>query len=146
MATELPGEAPAGAGDKSAGEPVVVPRFDWRARVGDFRGRPLDEAPPEVVEYLEAYFRPFAEPPREDGNGAAGGHRCLHCDHHQLGLLLGCFAWGIAHGEGRCGHCGWPARLYHYLRFPGSDEDQRIVLLLQYHPEAVTRRDRRDAG
>jgi len=94
----------------------------FRVRPDDFK----DTADPQEVEAITEHFNNsdiFAEP-NEDDIGL-----CLCCGAQQLGFLTGRFTWGIVHGEGFCGNCGWPARLYHYI-----DTHQRITLLLQYHP------------
>lgn len=54
-----------------------------------------------------------------------------------MGLLLGAtFQWALAHGEFKCGKCGWPGRLYHYLKAEDGSE-HRLDILLQLHPDCV---------
>lgn len=73
-------------------------------------------------------------------NLSGGGNpHCLKCESLQEGFL-GRFEWAIAHGEGRCGKCGWPARRYHYLTIPGTTKEGRLILILQYHPDFVQER------
>ena len=55
---------------------------------------------------------------------------CLACGEEAT------FTWGLAHGEGHCNNCGWPARLYHFIKY-GDDQEARVVLLLQYHPDGI---------
>lgn len=94
----------------------------------------------EIRNYLADYLRPFAKPVLRDGategSGFAFGNQiCLKCGEGQDGMF-GRFQWGLQHGEGRCGKCGWPARMYHFLKLPDGTEG-RIVILLQYHPDVV---------
>lgn len=86
----------------------------------------------EIKKYLEEHGHAFALP---DDKGS-----CLNCGHRQSGLL-GAFAWGIVHGEGRCAPCGWPARAYHYY----GERDRCFVAILQYHPDHVSIREAADA-
>lgn len=59
---------------------------------------------------------------------------CLNCG------KSGTFTWGLVHGEGHCAECGWPARLYHFVK--GTDGNEtRIVRLLQYHPDGIRLRE-----
>lgn len=74
-------------------------------------------------DFAQDYIGVFAQPNPE---GA-----CLCCG------AYGSFTWGIQHGEGSCFKCGWPARLYHFIKTP-EGEEKRIVRLLQYHPDAIT--------
>ncbi len=55
--------------------------------------------------------------------------KCLYCGG------WGTFTWGLAHGSGYCVTCGWPARLYHFIK--DEAKEKRIVLLLQYHPKEI---------
>jgi hypothetical protein len=82
---------------------------------------------------LREYFSMFAEP-NEEG-------KCLKCGKVQGGMmaaLLGGFEYGLQHGEGRCGSCGWPGRACHY---PKTEDGKEIFSLqdfiLQYHPSVV---------
>src|SRR5690348_12568982 len=68
-----------------------------------------DGLPEEDKKALAAYFSQFAKP--------AEGGGCVCCGQRQgasnvLGAFLGegKFVWGIAHGEGHCSTCGYPAR------------------------------------
>ena len=45
--------------------------------------------------------------------------------------LIGSFTWGIAHGDGFCGRCKWPIRLYHFVKLDGP-EKKRLVYPLAY--------------
>jgi hypothetical protein len=120
------------------------------ARVERFNWRDLIEAKPDTAESiiaaLDAYFVPFAAPPMdraEDGKvSIIDNHPCLNCGEEQTGLtaqMLGSgFTWGIAHGEGFCGNCKWPARLYHFIKDANGNEVTTIRgFLLQYHPDFV---------
>lgn len=67
----------------------------------------------------------FAEPMLEG--------KCLYCGE------TGTFTWGLTHGEGHCYKCGWPARLYHFVKDAAGGEEC-IVRLLQYHPDGISLR------
>jgi hypothetical protein len=101
------------------------------------------EGTDELRAYLTEYLKPFAKPQKRadatEGMGFALGYsQCLKCG-FGLDGMFGTFEWGIVHGEGKCGHCGWPTRMYHYLKLP-SGEEGRLVFPLQYHPDFVTKR------
>ena len=81
----------------------------------------------QVIEGLpDDYVKAFAEP-LPDGE-------CLSC------RKAGTFTWGLVHGEGHCYKCGWPARLYHFVK-DADGEDARVVRLLQYHPDSISLRE-----
>lgn len=83
----------------------------------------LEDVLAENMEKLENYFSNFLTP-REN---------CVLCGESLLGLL-GSFTWGLAHGEGFCYKCGYPARAYH--RDVAGVIDF-LNLILQYHPDAL---------
>jgi hypothetical protein len=97
----------------------------------------------------EAYFAHFAAPVviEKDGKPDSLGELCFHCGDYLTGMgamLLskgGGFQWGLAHGEGRCGNCGWPARGMHY---PKRDDASELLTLsgrvLSYHPDQIEER------
>lgn len=95
---------------------------------------------------LDPYFHAFARPaPRDEpivlvADGVPGIElhfdRCIGCDH----LISWSFTWGLVHGEGFCGNCGWPYRLYHFPRpADGGDEvfSGRLQKLLAIHPDEI---------
>jgi hypothetical protein len=106
-----------------------IQRCDWR----EFFESVNDEGatvPMEDAATLDAYFRIFAKP--DDG-------KCLNCGLVQGGLiaaLLGGFRWGLAHGEGFCSRCKYPARACHYDIGPVK----RFNAILQYHPDELKER------
>jgi len=120
-----------------------VGRLDWRTLF-----QPKDGLPPETVKTFDSYFECFAQPPMTvdaDGKNNIGNMPCLKCGKDLLGLasfmLGGGFTWGLAHGEGFCVACKWPARAHHFIK----DEDGKDVItlrnvILQYHPDFVTKR------
>jgi hypothetical protein len=62
--------------------------------------------------------------------------KCVSCGAVQAGLmgaLLGGFVYGLAHGEGACGRCGYPARANHYDFGPIKS----FHGILQYHPSGL---------
>lgn len=122
-----------------------VERFDWRQII-----TASDDVPPEIIEVLDRYFEPFAALPMkvgEDGEKSVGEIKCVECGAVQnpgmMGFLVGNlgFQWGLAHGEGRCSKCGWPARAMHYVKDPEGHEFVTLRhFVIQYHPDFVTRR------
>lgn len=94
---------------------------------------------PSLVAALNEYFGQFAKPIRRDGaNMLFGSIKCMQCD-EILDGACGRFTWGIVHGEGHCGKCGYPGRAYHR---PKNDDDEifdRVFeMILQYHPDNVS--------
>ncbi len=106
-----------------------------RCRVADL-GTPGDTATPEGMAIVENYLSHFAAPIKQDGMP------CLRCDKPLVGMLAfmhgGGFEWGIAHGEGHCANCRWPARAYHFIKDNEGSELLTIRnLVLQVHPADI---------
>lgn len=91
-----------------------------------FTNSSTDPVPAEDVKALDEYLRVFAMP--SEG-------KCICCERELGGLLLGTFQWGIAHGEGICGECSWPARASHH---PKAGPVEFFQLILPYHPDELT--------
>lgn len=105
----------------------------WRDLFSPNAGK---EPPVEMLEDIDAYLEPFAAPILIDGKNL-----CPHCGHPFNGSLMdsllgaGGFEWGLAHGEGRCRCCRWPARLYHFVKDRRGDELMTFRhLVLAYRP------------
>lgn len=93
---------------------------------------------PETVEYvkrLDDYLAAFVNSPDD---------KCICCGAQQgardpITALIGgaAFRWGLAHGEGFCHQCGYPARAHHFI---GEKPDQIVLrnLILQYHPDGLS--------
>jgi hypothetical protein len=64
---------------------------------------------------------------------------CVSCG-AQLGGMLGSFAFGLPWGEGHCGRCDYPARVFHRLKLPDGSEEA-LMLILQYHPDELKERN-----
>lgn len=70
---------------------------------------------------------------------------CINCE-KALGGIFGTFDWGLAHGEGFCSNCGYPARGKHYIKLKklvvDGKEENRLTLpfILQYHPNTLKQR------
>ena len=84
---------------------------------------------------IDAYVKAFT--PMQD-------NKCICCGEPQgarnlADVVLGTarFKWGLAHGEGRCSECGYPARAIHYIG-KGDDEIVMRNVLLQYHPDGLS--------
>ncbi len=87
----------------------------------------------EANRRIDEYLRPFVAP-EEDGG-------CIMCGSPQGGFF-GSFVWGLAHGEGRCSRCGYPARALHYIKLDDSAEpgELKAPVILQYHPDELRER------
>lgn len=96
-----------------------LPRLNWRD-ILTFSG---GEVPAEDVTAMDEYFSHFVLMP---------GSKCVNCDAEQGGLF-GSFRWGLAHGEGSCRVCGYPARAIHYH----VGALKRLEVILQYHPSEL---------
>lgn len=120
-------------------------RLDWRTL---FKPNGL---PPATIAAFDDYFACcFAQPPftvADDGKNEIGKQPCLKCSEPLAGdladfiLRKGGFTWGLAHGEGFCRNCRWPARAYHFIK--DADGKELITIrnvILQYHPDFVTSR------
>lgn len=82
-----------------------------------------------VIRRLDEYLSDFLPP----------SGKCVNCD-SALGGLLGSFTWGIVHGEGFCALCGYPGAAHHFIKdSDGSDLLTIRNMILQYHPQALTR-------
>jgi hypothetical protein len=127
-----------------------VKHLDWRTLIA------IKEAPEGTAEALDKYFEPFAQPPGKpdeyDGRFTIDdGQPCLKCDKPLVGLSSfvfgGGFTWGLAHGEGFCAHCKWPARAYHFIKkLDGSELATLRNVILQYHPDYVETRKKTKAA
>lgn len=87
-----------------------------------FSGGDAAEAIARVDEYLRAF--------QGDGECPCG---------RSLGGFLGSFTWGIAHGEGFCARCQWPARGFHTIDL-GELGKLQLNIILPYAPELVSAR------
>ena len=124
-----------------------IPHLDWQTLF-----RPAADMPAEQKEILDVYFRDFAQPPfttDADGKNNIGKVPCLKCGEPLMGDIAdvftgrGGFTWGIAHGEGHCRDCSWPARAYHFIKTKdGKDFATLRNVVLQYHPDVVSERKR----
>ena len=91
-----------------------------------------------LAEYLSQFATPNYNPA---GGMLSGSISCLKCD-RPLNGMLGSFQWGLAHGEGQCSGCGWPARGRHRPTDADGEQifDGPLEMVLQYHPDEVTTR------
>lgn len=76
----------------------------------------------KTVQSCNEYFKRFIKPTEN----------CPLCG-ATIGGIFGTFEWGIAHGEGGCSNCGYPARAYHNIEGMGSIKN----LILFYHPNEL---------
>lgn len=86
----------------------------------------------------------------EELGGCPGCLRTLGGGLLESALGMATFRWGLAHGEGNCGECGWPVTAYHFVFFEEgnrkgrtpeggskSDCDLRFECLLPAHPDSI---------
>lgn len=82
----------------------------------------------KLMAIAEEYFKKFVRW-REGKKG-----KCINCNYQLTGQLFGgAFEWGLAHGEGHCGVCGYPARAIHRIEGVGTLSNY----VLQYHPDGL---------
>lgn len=111
-----------------------LPRLNWRDimtfsdTLKDASDKVLsDEDEKALTEYFQHFV--FLE-----------GSKCPGCDMPLVGGLLdgligrATFTWGLAHGEGFCNNCRYPARAYH--RDVGPIKFLQAVL--PYHPDELS--------
>lgn len=128
----------------------TVEKMDWRTMIDA-----KEDTPAETIAALDKYFAGFAQPDitEKDGKKVLGNQPCIKCDEPLSGDLIsglfgkGGFTWGLAHGEGHCKNCGWPARAYHFIKHDDGSELATIRnVILQYHPDYVTERKKSSAA
>jgi hypothetical protein len=91
----------------------------------DPSGHPEIQA--QLMAAAETYFHQFVKEPKKG--------RCVNCDHQLTGHIFGgTFTWGLAHGEGYCGLCKYPARAIHVIKDLGTLSH----FVLQYHPDGLS--------
>jgi len=113
--------------------------LDWRTML-----KAADDTPQAMLDALDTYFEAFAQPLRRDDDESKE-MLCIECEKPLTGLTSvffgGGFVWGLAHGEGYCAGCKWPARGHHFIKYPdGTDLATLRNVVLQYHPDYVERR------
>lgn len=128
---------------------TTVPKLDWRMLI-----EAAPETPVNIIEALDKYFDAFAQPStlkKTDGKTDFGEIPCLKCNEPLAGGLAtfllggkGGFTWGLAHGEGHCRNCHWPARAHHFIKdSEGVDFATLRNVILQYHPDVVVKAKKR---
>jgi hypothetical protein len=102
-----------------------LPHCDW-TKLFSISGRDQEEATP----ILDEYFNQFTDSLACPGCGAQLASESL------LDSAIGAatFTWGLAHGEGFCSKCGYPARGHHNIPKIG----RLTNLVLAYHPDTLT--------
>lgn len=90
------------------------------------------DAPP-IIAAINEYLSIFEKPALREKEGKFSGRtNCCGCG-QPLDGFMGTFTWGIAHGEGACSKCGWPARAYHEPKdSDGNIFDRPFQMILQY--------------
>lgn len=118
----------------------AVGRLDWRTFM-----KASDDTPATTIKALDDYFTHFAAVEvKDDENGKRQiqDQKCIGCGDMLTGFLGG-WRWGIAHGVGECGRCGWPSHGHHFIKDEsGEDVVTLRNFILQIHPDFVERRQR----
>lgn len=92
----------------------------------------------KLMAVLDDYLNAFTGTPNGD---------CICCGKPQGAtdildeFLNAQFTWGLAHGEGFCRNCGYPARAIHYIGQKDEHGEYPLVLrnaILQYHPDGLS--------
>lgn len=99
--------------------------FDLKEGTGKEARKSRDAFIKKMNKYLEDFL-----PPNEK-------LECINCGEVLVGYF-GAFEWGLAHGEGHCKNCSYPARGYHYTKNIDSKRKGRLELILQYHPSVLS--------
>jgi hypothetical protein len=117
--------------------------LDWRTFM-----KASDDMPATSIAALDKYFSQFVALPikdDEDGKPQVQTQKCAGCGEMLTGIF-GTWRWGIAHGAGLCGGCGWPSYGHHFIRDEnGEDVVTLRGVILQVHPDFVERRERQNA-
>jgi len=124
-----------------------------RAGLDDIGAEVTGDGNPEIIEDLQAYLHGFAARKRDAQGNLRDGNPCLVCDQPLQGGFAsmltargGGFQWGIAHGSGHCGECGYPGIAYHFVKDRhGADLMTFRHVVLQPHPEFISIRENVDA-
>lgn len=104
------------------------------------------ETAPEAIELcakmnaqLDVYYHHFTD---------LVDRKCIGCGSTLVGkdlvdsyIVGATFEWGLAHGEGHCVECGYPARALHYVKFDNDEGELKFSRVLQYHPSELKHRD-----
>ena len=120
-----------------AGLPHCTPadigaRFTVNADVPESERAKAEADQRDVTERLAAYLSAFLPPGPCVRCGAVLGGSAENL----LAAAFGTFTWGIAHGEGTCGRCGYPARGIHRVDL-GEGATATFPGILQYHPDGL---------
>lgn len=126
-----------------------TPHLDWRTLF-----KVNGELPSATLQTFDKYFSCFAQPKMTvdaDGKNNIGDQPCIKCGKPLLGLTSflfeGGFTWGLAHGEGFCRYCKWPARAHHFVKDDAGKEVLTVRnVILQYHPDFVEVRKKGSAA
>jgi hypothetical protein len=108
---------------------------------------PKDDAPPEAIAAaakmnarIDEYLGHFAAPDA-DGRCLACGALLVARDDIRAALFDATFTWGLAHGEGYCRACGYPARGLHHIKLDDKGSEVTLPRVFQYHPDELRERE-----
>lgn len=93
-------------------------------------GEDAEWVAPIIDKYLSSFCIPKDTPEPDKahiGGVSIMGWPCVNCEKPLTGLF-GHFQWGLAHGEGYCSKCGWPARGCHYITLKRDDQEGEFQL------------------
>jgi hypothetical protein len=120
--------------------PANTAKLDWRTFM-----KASDDTPETTIRALDSYFAHFVALEIKDdveGKPDIQPQACVGCGKTLTGLC-GTWRWGIAHGVGECGHCGWPSHGHHFIKDESGEEVATLHnFILQVHPDFVERRRR----
>ncbi len=133
------------------GNPRPIWAHEHEARPCTFQDifKVSDDGPPDsgiafiegCNEYLSIFAAPIMVPQYSTIPDSEKVMGCLHCGAPLTGMFAGLlsrggFTWGLAHGEGHCAACHWPARAYHSAKNKdGSELFTLRPFVLQYLPD-----------
>lgn len=104
-----------------------------------------DDMPETSLKALDSYFSHFAAIEIKDGADGKPDiqpQKCCGCGKELTGLF-GTWRWGIAHGVGECGACGWPSHGHHFIKDEKGEEVATLHnFILQVHPNFVERKQK----
>ncbi len=101
---------------------------------GEASPEEVEKAIAEMKAAIDKQVAPFVPPQKE----CIGCGATLTGDDVVEAFLRATFVYGLAHGEGHCRACGYPARANHYA--PEGGAGLSFVRVLQYHPDELEER------
>lgn len=121
---------------------MKIERAALKDIVDELKSYPLPRATPKNISFKrtgcdpewEAEYVAHFLPARIGDDGRL---KCVGCACDLDGFLTGRFVFGLRHGDGHCGFCGYPCRALHYPKRKDGTEIGRCTVVLQYHPDEI---------